>query len=101
VSAVGNQCLCLDVVEGANAICELHDRLYAGPLAVHRHDRFKYVPDMTIGRTDNEATCAAWRAELSALTTRFEANVDEVVVERIADDEMGTIESRVPLRSAR
>lgn len=57
--------LLLNVKRGNDAIVELHDRLYAGPLRRHLSREHTFTPHVTVGRL---STQAAFRSALDEAT---------------------------------
>ena len=54
----------LPVQAGVREVTVLHERLYTGPLAVHRDPRFMYVPHVTIARVSVPELSGVHRAAM-------------------------------------
>ncbi len=89
--------LLLSATGGRDALIELHERLYRGPLAIHHARGHLYRPHITIGRIAAEAerasALALARAELSPLV----AQIPEVAVFRLESASAGSVVLAVPL----
>lgn len=82
----------LDVKKGNDKIIELHDKLYGGLLKEH-HNRFiPYFPHLTLGRLKDEKQHQQVVTSLYNFDEIFEIEIDEVVVERIDDEEKSIVE---------
>ena len=86
----------LPVQAGVREVTVLHERLYTGPLAVHRDPRFMYVPHVTIARVVVPALPGVHRAAME-LPAASPAEMREVVVECIGEDDQSHVIARIPL----
>ena len=81
---------------GAREVTVLHERLYTGPLAVHRDPRSVYVPHVTIARVALPALPGVHRAAME-LSAAAPVEMREVVVECIGADDQSHVIARIPL----
>jgi 2'-5' RNA ligase len=72
--------LFLNVKRGNDALIELHDRLYAGPLAEHRSMQHTYVPHVTVGRVSDPRVFRDALTEAGALMVQIDTRVAEVSI---------------------
>lgn len=94
VYGVGAQYLFLNIKRGNDALIDLHDRLYRGPLEVYLSREFSYLPHVTVGRLSDDTTFRAALAIASATPIDFETTLDAVTV---FDAVTRTVETRVTL----
>jgi 2'-5' RNA ligase len=80
VSGANAHHLFLDLKRGNDALIELHDRLYRGPLEPYQSHEFSYLPHVTVGRLTNDETFRAALAIASRTSIDFEATLDTVTV---------------------
>jgi 2'-5' RNA ligase len=92
--------LFLNVKVGNDSIIALHDALYTGPLQGFLDRAHTYIPHLTVGRCEDDASWQRALAETEAITERFETVVDELVLERIEADGRSVVEWRVSLGGA-
>jgi 2'-5' RNA ligase len=97
VTAHEGEYLFLNVKRGNDALIELRDLLYDGPLAAQRARGHTFVPHLTVGRRSPEALPAALAAT-AGLTFPIEARVDTLSVYRIEPDGRRPVLFEVPLR---
>ena len=72
------------VTRGAEAVAELHDRLYRGALAPFLRREFAYEPHVTIGRAADATACSAMLAAAdAAVRSPLNAILRELVLVRI------------------
>jgi 2'-5' RNA ligase len=94
VTGANGQYLFVNVKRGNDALIELHDRLYRGPLEAYLSREFTYTPHVTVGRfTDDVAFRAALEVAFTAAID-FEATLDAVSV---YDARTRSVETRVAL----
>ena len=89
--------LFLNVKRGNDSIIDLHDRLYGGVLESFLFRKVTYCPHMTVGRIEEQTEFDQALETLRDFTTRFEAQIDQVYVEKIDSSERSTIELEVDL----
>jgi 2'-5' RNA ligase len=94
VTGADAQYLFLNVKRGYDALVELHDRLYRGPLEVYLSHEFSYMPHVTVGRLTNDENFRAAVQIASTTSIDFEATLDTVTVYAAATR---TVESQVAL----
>jgi 2'-5' RNA ligase len=89
--------LYLNVKRGNDALIELHDRLYRGPLLRHLSRTHTYVPHLTVGRLPNRY---AFEQALGAAPPELcvETICASVSVYRMSGEAPGTVESEIALR---
>jgi 2'-5' RNA ligase len=86
--------LFLNVKRGNDALIDLHDRLYRGPLEKYLSYEFSYTPHVTVGRFTDESAFRAALEVASAAAIDFEATLDAVSV---YDAETRSVETQVEL----
>jgi 2'-5' RNA ligase len=86
--------LFLNVKRGNDALIELHDRLYNGPLKGYLSREFTYMPHVTVGRFTERAAFGAALEIASTISIDFEATLDSVAV---YDAVTRTVETRITL----
>ncbi len=94
VTGADNQYLFLNVKRGNDALIDLHDRLYQGPLAAYRSRELTYLPHVTVGRLSGPSALQAALAIASKTSIDFEVTLDTVTVHSART---ATAESQVPL----
>ncbi len=97
VTAHEEEYLFLNVKRGNDALVQLHDTLYTGPLAAHRPRSHTFVPHLTVGRV-LPADLPGALEETAPHTTPIQAQVDTLSVYRIDPDGSRPILFEVPLR---
>ena len=90
------QYLFLGVKRGSDSIVDMHERLYSGPLKVHRLFTHTYVPHVTVGRLGSNAAFQAALASVAQIDTRIETLADSVTVYRL-DEHRKQVEFEVSL----
>ncbi len=84
----------LDCVEGKEEIIKLHDDLYKQYFNNHLSDR-EYVPHITIGQTYN---CNDEQLnKINNLKDSFECYIDNVIIEKIGDNDESIIMDKIDL----
>jgi 2'-5' RNA ligase len=89
--------LLLNVKRGNDAIIELHDRLYTGPLGDHLSLKHTYVPHLTVGRLPTAQAFEAALAAATAMDVGIETVASAVSVYRVEADSTRPLELEVPL----
>ena len=87
----------LPVTRGREQLIDLHDRLYRGPLALHRSRAHVYEPHITIGRLREESARREALALARAQLRPCDARLREVAVFRLESASAGAVEFTVPL----
>lgn len=70
VGAYHAQWVHVRVTRGREAVVELHDRLYRGPLASFLRREFDYEPHVTVGRAGDPVSCDAMVEQAGATFAR-------------------------------
>jgi 2'-5' RNA ligase/GNAT superfamily N-acetyltransferase len=99
ITAHENEYLFLNVKRGNDALIQLHDRLYSGPLSPYLVRRNTFVPHVTVGRVSAASLAAALEAT-AKLVSPIEARVDNVSVYRIEPNGARTDIFDLPLAHA-
>jgi 2'-5' RNA ligase len=81
--------LCPGVQRGNDALVDLHDQLYSGPLAAYRSREHTFVPHLTVGRIGSPAAFRAALDATRAFDKRIACGVGELSIGRIAPDTSG------------
>ncbi len=97
VSEADGEFLLLSATSGRDELMELHERLYRGPLAIHRRG-FRYDPHITLGRVRDEAGRADALALARAQLPPIESWIREVALFRLESGSSGEVEFVVPLQ---
>lgn len=87
----------LTVKQGNDAIIDMHDRLYRGPLESFLFRKVTYIPHLTVGRLSSMEAFEAALQATQGFDTEFTCVVDQIVVERIEADESSTVENVISL----
>lgn len=98
----GNECeyLFLNVKRGNDALIELHDRLYTGPLSEYRSIEHTFVPHLTIGRLPNLAAFRQALALAATLDVVVETVVAAITIYRVEADGARPVERCIPLAAS-
>jgi 2'-5' RNA ligase len=96
VTAHESEYLFLNVKRGNDALVELHDLLYTGPLAAHRLRTHTFVPHVTVGRLA-AAELGAALAATADLAGPLPATVDTISVYRSEPQGPRSVVLEVPL----
>lgn len=78
---VGTNYIFLDFIQGQDTITDMHNRIYEEVLKTGSD--FEYIPHVTLGNTDEILDLH--------IEEEFETVIDEIVVERIGDNEESNI----------
>ncbi len=97
---VEGEYLLLPARAGREELTDLHERLYRGPLAIHRSRAHVYQPHITIGRIADEAARTSALALARAQLPAFHASIRDLAVFRLESASAGFVELRVPLPPA-
>lgn len=89
--------LFLNVGEGMERVCALHDRLYSGVLAPFLNAAIPYRPHLTVGRLAAPETFASALAETASVREEFTCTVQSLFVEETLPDETSRAISEVGL----
>jgi 2'-5' RNA ligase len=96
ITAHESEYLFLNVKRGNDALIQLHDVLYGGPLAAHRLRTHTFVPHLTVGRVPPSDLGAALDAT-AELAAAIPATVDTISVYRVERDGTRGVVLEVPL----
>ncbi|HEY1015621.1 MAG TPA: 2'-5' RNA ligase family protein [Herpetosiphonaceae bacterium] len=80
ITAQEGEYLFLNVKRGNDAIVDLHDRLYGGPLAPHLDRAYTFTPHVTIGRLPDRPALDAALADTAQTDLACEVLADTVSV---------------------
>lgn len=97
ITAQEGEYLFLNVKRGNDAIIELHDRLYGGPLAPFLDRAYTFTPHVTIGRLPDRAALGEALADTAALDLACEVMADAVSVYSFWPGGRRGVELAVPL----
>jgi 2'-5' RNA ligase len=97
VSGADEEYLFLNVKVGNDEIIALHDELYTGVLKDYLNRRLIFTPHLTVGRTKDKRSFLSALNETYDWNEVFETTVNEVMIERIGENQKSTILLRVPL----
>jgi 2'-5' RNA ligase len=97
ISGSDGRFLFVNVKRGNDALIELHDRLYSGPLLAHQSLAFTFAPHVTVGRLPTLEAFEAALAAAAAVPISVETSATSVVVYTANLDGTGALESEVPL----
>jgi len=86
----------LSATVGRDELAALHDRLYRGPLAIHRRGH-GYQPHITLGRVRDEPARAEALALARAQLPPFDSWIREVALIRLDSGSSAAVELTVPL----
>ena len=101
-AAAEGEYVLLNVLRGAASAQTLYERLYTGPLAVHRSSAKGYEPHITLGRLSDPGRLAAAVAEAkTALPNRVEAEIASLAVFQLDGTTSGRVALTIPLATRR
>ena len=84
--------LFLNVKQGNDNIIDLHDRLYSGAIQPHLYRKILYCPHVTVGKVESLPAFEDALVELDTITTIFNCEISQVIVENIDSRERSTTE---------
>jgi len=84
--------LFLRVKQGNDEIIDLHDRLYSGAIQPHLYRKILYCPHVTVGKVESLPAFEDALVELDTITTIFNCEISQVIVENIDSRERSTTE---------
>ncbi|MBN1593064.1 MAG: 2'-5' RNA ligase family protein [Candidatus Coatesbacteria bacterium] len=87
--------LFLNVIQGNDAIIDIHRRLYSGALATHCDRSYAFLPHITVGRCAIREELIRALGSLQGFDALFETTVDTVSIVRLDDSNLAVIENRV------